>query len=91
MFARGARYRTSVLIRVVLLGVLLVATFVFHIGGPTQVELRVVRIAIVAAIAIGGGWLAKNRGNRGSGSGYGFRGLRRRAERDEDEPDSTDS
>lgn len=83
MFARGARYRTSVLIRVVLLVLLLVATFLFHISDRTQVELRVVRIAIVAAIAIGGWWLAKNRGNRGSG----FRGLRRRDERDEDEPD----
>ena len=58
---RRRYYRRFIMIRLALLAALLVATFVFHVGGATAVDLRIVRIAIVAAIVIGGGWLVRHR------------------------------
>lgn len=49
------------LIRLGLLAVLLVATFVFHIRGTTLVELRIARLVLLVALVGGFGLISRRR------------------------------
>jgi hypothetical protein len=52
-FLMGGRSRKLMLINFALLGVLLVATFVFHVSGTALVELRIARLVLVVALVAG--------------------------------------
>jgi hypothetical protein len=49
-------------IRIAFLVALLVAVFVLHASGSTLQVLRIARIAVVAALVLGGAALARRRG-----------------------------
>jgi hypothetical protein len=49
------------LIRFGFLGVLLVATFVFHVSGTALVELRIVRLVLLVALVAGFGLISRRR------------------------------
>lgn len=70
MFApilRGGRSRKLMLIRFVFLGVLLVATFVFHVSGTELVELRIARLVLLVALVAGVRVVSRRRHGRGPG------------------------
>jgi hypothetical protein len=60
----GRRSRKLMLIRFGFLGVLLVATFVFHVSGTALVELRIARLVLLAALVVGFGWISRRRHRR---------------------------
>lgn len=66
IFPRG-RSRKLMLSASGFVGVLLVATFVFHISGTALVELRTARLVLVAAL-VGGLGLISRRRNAAAGS-----------------------
>lgn len=70
----GGRSRKLLLIRLGLLGVLLVATFVFHVSGTTLVELRIARLVLLAALVAGVGWISRRRRERERDAGDGGAG-----------------
>jgi hypothetical protein len=55
----GGRYRMVLVIRVGMLAVLLLATFIFHVSGTALVELRIARLAIFVALVAGVGWVSR--------------------------------
>ena len=55
----GGRYRMVLVIRVAMLVVLLLATFILHVSGTALVELRIARLAIFVALAVGVGWVSR--------------------------------
>lgn len=67
----GGRSRKLLLIRFGFLGVLLVATFVFHVSGTTLVELRIARLVLLAALVAGFGWISRRRRERQRDAGDG--------------------
>jgi hypothetical protein len=58
---RGGRYRMVLVIRVAMLVVLLLATFILHISGTALVELRISRLAIFVALVVGVGWISRRK------------------------------
>jgi hypothetical protein len=56
-------------IRVAALGLLVVATFVFHVSGTTLVELRIARIAIVVVITLIAASVARRRASSSNEAG----------------------
>jgi hypothetical protein len=57
----GGRSRKLMLIRFGFLGVLLVVTVVFHVSGSTLVELRIARLVLLVALAVGVGLISRRR------------------------------
>ncbi len=58
---RRGRNRNLIYIRLVFLGLVLIAAFVFHARGSTLVDLRVVGIVVVLLV-VGAGWVTRRRG-----------------------------
>ena len=48
-------------IRVAMLVVLLLATFILHVSGTALVELRIARLAIFVALVVGVGWVSRRK------------------------------
>ena len=67
LLGRGSR--KLMLIRFGLLGVLLVATLVFHVSGTTLVELRIARLVLLVALVAGFGLVSRRRRGRGPAEG----------------------
>ena len=57
----GGRYRMVLVIRVAMLVVLLLATFILHVSGTALVELRIARLAIFVALVVGVGWVSRRK------------------------------
>jgi hypothetical protein len=57
----GGRSRKLLLIRFGFLGVLLVATFVFHVSGTALVELRIARLVLLVALVAVVGLISRRR------------------------------
>ena len=57
--AQRRSYHRFVLVRIILLALLLIATFLFHVSGPSSLDLGLFRLALVASIVIGSIWLAR--------------------------------
>lgn len=65
----GGRSRTLMVVRFGLLGVLLVATFVFHVSGTMLVELRIARLVLLVALGAGFGLFSRRRHGRSPAEG----------------------
>jgi hypothetical protein len=65
----GSRSRKLMLIRFGFLGVLLVATFVFHLSGTALVELRIARVVLLVALVGGFGLISRRRRRNAAESG----------------------
>ncbi len=65
----GARSRKLMLIRLAFLGVLLVATFVFHVSGTALVELRIARLVLLVALVASVGLISRRRRRRNEAEG----------------------
>lgn len=48
-------------IRIAMLAVLLLATFIFHVSGTALVELKIARLAIFVTLVVGVGWVSRRR------------------------------
>lgn len=59
--AQRRSYQQFVLVRIVLLALLLIATFLFHVRGTSSLEMGLFRLALVVSIVIGSTWLARRR------------------------------
>ena len=57
--AQRRSYQRFVLVRIILLALLLIATFVFHVGGASSEAIGLFRLALVASIVIVSIWLAR--------------------------------
>jgi hypothetical protein len=64
----GGRSRTVMLLRFGFLGVLLLATFVFHLSGTALVELRIARLVLLVAL-VGGFAMISRRRRRNAADG----------------------
>jgi hypothetical protein len=65
----GGRSRNMMLIRFGFVGVLLVATFVFHLSGTALVELRIARLVLLVALVGGLGLISRRRRRNAAESG----------------------
>jgi hypothetical protein len=59
LLGRGSR--KLMVIRLGLLAVLLIVTFVFHVSGTALVELRIARLVLLVALAVGFGVISRRR------------------------------
>jgi hypothetical protein len=61
LFRSGGRSRKLLAIRLAVLAVLLLATYVFRVSGTALVEFRIARIVILVLLVGGVGWYSRRR------------------------------